>query len=481
MYTRRCWQRVGAAAAAQLYDPGEPPFWAELPGAEAAAVGGDQSSDRCGLRWMDEGSALGMGTVQLYPVSESPLRARLETTAAVVVRPKAPPEAHVACDGWCSLRALVAALCDCWDTRTRRFIVDSSHWPLGCPQWAVGDRRSGCDAGGGVVTRSASVATLARRGGDGELRAQGRHDECGGGRCSGRPRYGCIWERRHLSELDTEARPGPPNRGGLGGQAMAATSRAVIRVGEATNPGPPDDVDLPWIPSGRPSVLQYPMPGRQGFHGVHAAGFAETLERPPSHQPFALRVATVNATSWGSLRTFLQTTGAHVVCAQEHRLPPAAIAAASAWARRKGWKSVWTAAAAGPNGGWSGGTAVMARDFIGLRHPDVGGEVVAEGHATAAVVEAPSTRPFIAYSGYLFHGQGPRKANLDLMATIGEHYEAQGDDRPPCIVAADFNMEPAVVDATSLPAAMNGRVVCPRVRRGTCRTRTSAATYDFSS
>ncbi len=71
---------------------------------------------------------------------------------------------------------------------------------------------------------------------------------------------------------------------------------------------------------------------------------------------------------------------------------------------------------------------VLAKDFMGLRHPDRGEAIVTEGHTVAAVVEPPSCRPFIGYSAYYHHGQGLSKANLALTAAIGSHWEMQADD-----------------------------------------------------
>ncbi len=227
-----------------------------------------------------------------------------------------------------------------------------------------------------------------------------------------------------------------------------------------------------------PTAIQHPRPDQTGFHGAFAAGHDNQLG-PPTGDQFNLRAVSINSTGWGALKEFLAMTDAHLVCGQEHRLPACAIPAASAWARRHGWKSVWAPATKGPKGGWSAGTVILARACMGLRHPDVGGRIVEDARVVAAVVEAPGFRPFMTYSTYLHHGQGPSRANLSICASIGEHYERQGDPALQFLIAADWNLEPQTLAGTGLADTMQAKIVHPLGARGTCRTRTRAATYDY--
>ncbi len=271
----------------------------------------------------------------------------------------------------------------------------------------------------------------------------------------------------------------------------------TLAIGQAANPGPPSwaarvlrpmaniaataaggllDAQLLWTSSDVTSPLRYPTPGKQGFHGVHTAGF--DVQGPPL-EPFALEVMTANTTGWRQLRKLLEKTSAHVVFAQEHRLTADEVPGASAWARRHGWKSVWTPAVPGPAGGPSAGTVVLAQDFCGLRHPDSGPSEVVPGRVVSAVVEAPSMRPFVGYAAYFHDGQELGRDNLGLIASIAAHFQSQGDDRLQFIVAADFNMQPTTIARSGLASQMRGAVVAPSNARGTCRTRTSARTIDF--
>ncbi len=199
----------------------------------------------------------------------------------------------------------------------------------------------------------------------------------------------------------------------------------------------------------------------------------------PPKEPFTLRLITANTTGWGPLQRLLLTTEASVIFAQEHRLFEGALPGASAWARKRGWKSIWAPATLGPNGGASAGTVVLVRDHVGLRHPDKGNAEVVRGRITAAVIEPPACRPFMGYSAYFHDGQGLSRANLGLAAAIGEHWQAQEDSSLPVVVAADFNMELATFAQTGLADKLKGRIVAPMTARGTCRSRAKNSVYDY--
>ncbi len=252
-------------------------------------------------------------------------------------------------------------------------------------------------------------------------------------------------------------------------------SLGSLRVGEATNPG--HNCFLTWVTDMAASAVSYAAPGREGFHGTHSVGF-DVQDDPPKEQ-FALKIITANTTGWRPLQRLLCRTDASVVFAQEHRLRPDDIAAASAWARKQGWKTVWAPAKEGSGGGAAAGTVVCARSYMGLRHPDRGGSIVSEGHAVAAIVEPPSSRPFVGYAAYFHDGQGLSRSNLELAAAIGSHWQAQEDDTLQLVLAADFNMDPSVFARAGLAEKIWGRLVVPSAPRGTCRTRTRATTYDY--
>ncbi len=207
------------------------------------------------------------------------------------------------------------------------------------------------------------------------------------------------------------------------------------RVGEAGNPGP---LAVTVMAGGllrrayrkARAAVSYPKPGTGSLRGAIAPGFAPPRQTPADEGHFALRIEAANTTGWRPLQRRIRTTTAHVLLVQETWLTQDAIHAASSWARRNGWKSVWSAAVPGPNGGASGGTAILARDYLGLRFPPSGSHEWVPGRAVAAVLDAPEHRPMILVSTYFYHGVGPGAANLEMMATIGrkaraieQHYE----------------------------------------------------------
>ncbi len=277
-----------------------------------------------------------------------------------------------------------------------------------------------------------------------------------------------------LAVCATAKAAGPQLDHGTLGSVTNAATEVLNSVREA------DAEVVAWVAKpNSPDIIKYPSPSQKGFHGAHAAGHDAGDDGRPKDL-LSLTAVTVNSTGWGPLRNFLLRTDAHLVFGQEHRLPAHEVPAASAWARRRGWRSVWAPATQGPRGGWSAGTVILARSFIGLRHPDHGSRVVSEARAVAAVVEAPSFRPFMAYSVYCHDGQGLGRRNLELCAAIGEHWELQADAALQYLVAADWNMEPHVMGRAGLADAMGGgKIVCTEGLRGTCRTRSRAANYDY--
>ncbi len=204
------------------------------------------------------------------------------------------------------------------------------------------------------------------------------------------------------------------------------------RVGEASTPGPLSatiaaDGMLRKIYSTARSALCYPAPGTNALGRVIAPGFPTSNLQKEGDEDFALSIETVNATGWRALQRRLLGTRAHAVLAQETWLSQDAVPAASAWARRHGWQSIWTAAVPGPNGGASGGAAVFVRAGFGLRYPPGGTHEWCPGRVVAAVADMPGHRPLLLVSAYLITGIGPATGNLEILAGIGQKLEAMGD------------------------------------------------------
>ncbi len=255
------------------------------------------------------------------------------------------------------------------------------------------------------------------------------------------------------------------------------------RIGEASNPGPLGvtvavDGILRKVYSTARAVVSYPRPGTGSLRGAIAPGFPEVQPHDGEDGQFALSIEAVNATGWRGLQRRLANTEASVVLAQETWLTADALPAASAWARRKGWKSVWAAAVAGPNGGPSGGTAILVRDFLGLRYPPGGSHVWVEGRVAAAVLDAPGHRPMLLVSPYLAHGIGPGPANLDILATVGRRIQAVGAGYE-VVIGGDMNMEPPDMATTGFHDQIGATLMLPQTCRGTFRTARAATLIDY--
>ncbi len=223
------------------------------------------------------------------------------------------------------------------------------------------------------------------------------------------------------------------------------------RIGEAAHPGPAQPtvaaIGLLRRTCDRiRAAVSYPRPGSGSLRGAVAPGFggrgdARGGQGGTEAEAFALKVEAVNATGWRALQRRLLATEAQVVLAQETWLTQDAVPAASAWARRRGWQSVWASAIPGPNGGASGGVAVLVRDGIGVHYPPGGSHIWSPGRAVAAVVQAPGHRPTVMVSCYLCHGKGPNGDNLEILAAVGKRLQALSDSFE-FVIGGDLNMEP---------------------------------------
>ncbi len=258
------------------------------------------------------------------------------------------------------------------------------------------------------------------------------------------------------------------------------------RIGEARHPGPAAATiaiggALRRIYGTARAAISYPRPGTGCLRGAVAPGYARSdwhRDGGSDDDLFALRIEAVNTTGWRALQRRLLSTEAHALLAQETWLSQDAIPAASAWAKRRGWHSIWAPAVAGPRGGASGGVAIFARESIGLRFPEGGSHVLYPGRAVAAVLEPPAHRPLLLVSSYLCHGVGPNAENLELLAAIGTRVQQLGA-KYDCVMGGDINMEPPDFAATGFEAEVDAVVMAPSTARGTFRNTKTASLLDF--
>ncbi len=255
------------------------------------------------------------------------------------------------------------------------------------------------------------------------------------------------------------------------------------RIGEADNPGPMTatmtiDRMLRRVYDTARCAVAYPRPGSRTLRGAIAPGFQDTRRSEDAEEKFALGIESVNTTGWRGLQRRLASSQAHVILAQETWITQDAIPAASAWARRRGWKSIWTSARPGPSGGASGGVAIFARDYLGLRYPPDGTHEWCPGHVVAAVLDAPAHRPLLLASCYLVNGVGPTKPNLDILAAIGQRKGAVGGDYG-FVMGGDLNMEPPALAATGFEGLVEATILVPMTSRGTFRSPKASSLIDF--
>ncbi len=261
--------------------------------------------------------------------------------------------------------------------------------------------------------------------------------------------------------------------------AYADRARMACRIGEALNPGPA----TPQQKEGAMD-LEFKDPGKQGFWGAVLPGAARDgrSARPEGevdgHVKYQLEIDTCNGTSWGTISRYLTRTRADLVLVQEHHLGPGKIAAASKWAKKRGWQTVWNAAERGEGAGWKAGVCICARDPVSLSMPRKGGAIVSAARAVAAVVEAPGYGPVAVYSVYLRDGEGLSRANLELLAEVGRHVERLGPHTP-FVIGGDFQMPPHALANAGLASRVHAAIVASGNRRGTCRTGRGKSEIDY--
>ncbi len=260
------------------------------------------------------------------------------------------------------------------------------------------------------------------------------------------------------------------------------------RVGEATHPGPSSStiatIGLLRRTCDRVrAAVSYPKPGSGSLRGAVAPGYRRTEganggQDQTDGEVFKLKVEAVNSTGWRALQRRLMATEAQVILAQETWLTQDAVPAASAWAKRRGWQSIWAAAVPGPSGGASRGVAVLVRDGIGCRYPPGGSHIISPGRAVAAVVQAPGHRPTVFVSCYLHHGRGPSGENLEVLAAIGKRVKSL-PDHVEHVIGGDLNMEPPDIATTGIQEEIDSTIMAPATSRGTFRGHSGSSLLDY--
>ncbi len=255
----------------------------------------------------------------------------------------------------------------------------------------------------------------------------------------------------------------------------------ATRYGEARHPGPPGDPGANGGGNG-----QWEEYGCARFRRPHQTGFDHALmdladamgDDGDVKEEFTLVADTCNATSWTGAKRYLARTSAELVLLQEHHLPPARLAEASAWALRNQWHSIFLPAAEGSGDGWRGGVAILARPHIGLSVPMVGPVEIVPARVMAASIEPPGFRQCTVVCAYLEDGKGTSAANLRHLGDIGRCIKAQGE-HVPCIAGGDWQAAPAAVAATGFATQAGMTLVATAHPRGTYRAARVATELDY--
>ena len=114
------------------------------------------------------------------------------------------------------------------------------------------------------------------------------------------------------------------------------------------------------------------MPGPLAFDEAAASGPWRPGLTQAGAAGWSLQVATANCTSWSSAKDLVVNPFAHVLAVQETKLDGEAdIDAASGWALKQGWKSLWCPALRTTKGGKSAGLAILARQELALLEPEL--------------------------------------------------------------------------------------------------------------
>ena len=193
----------------------------------------------------------------------------------------------------------------------------------------------------------------------------------------------------------------------------------------------------------------------------------------------ALSICTVNATSFKSLKKYLEMTTAHVVLAQElHVLGRSAIDV-SKWLKGHGWKSLIADAVQGFRPPYSsGGVAILVRDnpLVGLGRVPGQPQVIAQGRMVAGLVNAIGNLTLVVYSGYLYESEGLSERNFQLLQAVAEN--AKGHALP-WVLGADFNMPPDRLQQSGFLAKADAAIVHTKLLIGTCFQAVVPTTLDY--
>ena len=178
-------------------------------------------------------------------------------------------------------------------------------------------------------------------------------------------------------------------------------------------------------------------------------------------------IETVNGSCWPTAQERISRLPGSVqaVLVQETKLFKDSLDAARDWARARGWKSVWSAALVGPNGGPSAGVAVLVREGLGLRDPFP----VVPGRALAAVVDLPGDVALHLVAVYGVSADPTGLENLALLSAVGEWFQNCAACNHTAIAGGDWNLTPITLNLCGWATRAGVQLVAPSTQIGTCK------------
>ena len=183
-----------------------------------------------------------------------------------------------------------------------------------------------------------------------------------------------------------------------------------------------------------------------------------------SHKPLGLwAIDSVNANAWAGALSYLELTAADVVAHQETRRTTEQCPAAERAATHRHWKTSLAACAVTSALRNSSGVGVSARAHLGMarlngntRDQALGGTDVGRIHCRW--VGGMCRGGLHVVSVYLWTAEGLSKRNLDLLHELAFILRSISG---PWVIAADWNMDPALLSMSGWPALVNGTIVAP--------------------
>jgi hypothetical protein len=178
---------------------------------------------------------------------------------------------------------------------------------------------------------------------------------------------------------------------------LTVLAMAGTRIGEASNPGPTMDVG------------------------------SNTVRGPALPKLWIFE--TVNTTGCAAFQARLDETDAHVVAGQEIRLDEADIESRKNTLLKAGWKADFSPALRTSETGWSGGTGISTRSWIGHRkRPTVPADVESPPNPRylISVVDAVLPTGVLVVTVYLVTGIGFTGLNIAILNMLAQTLRAIG-------------------------------------------------------